>query len=370
MKILELEYEDKTTGWKLEKTKFDDFNLLVGVSGVGKSKILKAIGSLKAIALGIPQNGIKWNVLFLDSENVECKWNGEYEVVQPYYKDEFNFSFKPSEPALITESLFKNRKSVFTRDLKKTKFNGKETPKLSPYESAIKLFSADEEIISVANSLKQIFQSYHYFRTAFSVYLRVADEVSSDFNKLMGGNLDATSKLFLTYKHFPKVFEKVKYYFTEIFPSVTDIRFRKQRNPSEDTTESVKLEIKEKGNSNWINSSDISEGMLKTLVHISQIYLYPEGSIVLIDEFENSLGVNAIDAVTDLLWENRHIQFIITSHHPYIINNISPKYWKIVTRKGSIVNVKDVDEKSFARSNHEAFIKLLNLPEYREGIAA
>lgn len=92
--------------------------------------------------------------------------------------------------------------------------------------------------------------------------------------------------------------------------------------------------IKEKGVSHWIHQGQISSGMLKTLLHISELYLSTQDTVILIDEFENSLGINCIDVVTELLLENRNMQFIITSHHPYIINNIPMEYWKIVTRRG------------------------------------
>ncbi|MGD1715765.1 AAA family ATPase [Dapis sp. BLCC M172] len=98
--------------------------------------------------------------------------------------------------------------------------------------------------------------------------------------------------------------------------------------------------MKEKGVSNWILPPHISSGMFKTLMYISELYLSPEGSVILIDEFEKSLGVNCLDSVTDLILENPRLEFIITSHHPYIINNIGNKYWKIVTHQGNIITVK------------------------------
>ncbi len=370
MKILELEYEEKTTGWKLENTKFDDFNLLVGLSGVGKTKILTAIENLKAISLGNPQNGVKWNIVFLDTENVVCKWSGEYESLKSYYRDEWDYSSERKEPTLISEKLIRDNQPVFNRTINRTNFNGQETPKLSPSISVFQLFSADKKIVSAANSLKQIIQFEPFFRMSFAVNLSIAKELSTDLDELKIRSIGAKTKLFLAFKYYPEVFKKIKQHFIEVFPSIQDIRFRKIREASEDATETVNFEIKEEDNKRWIKISDISEGMLKTLMHISQMYLYSDGMVFLIDEFENSLGINCIDVVTEILQENLHLQFIITSHHPYIINRIDPKYWKIVTRKGSVVSVKDIDEKNFARSHHEAFIKLLNLKEYREGIAA
>jgi Fe-S cluster assembly ATPase SufC len=104
-------------------------------------------------------------------------------------------------------------------------------------------------------------------------------------------------------------------------------------------------------------------------MHISQLYLSAEGTIILIDEFENSLGVNCIDTVSNLLLENRDLQFIITSHHPYIINKIGMEHWKIVTRRGGVVTVKDASHFNLGKSSHQAFMQLINLDAYSEGIA-
>jgi predicted ATPase len=131
------------------------------------------------------------------------------------------------------------------------------------------------------------------------------------------------------------------------------------------------LEIREKGGRRWIPENRISSGMFRTLMHLSSVMLWPDGTVILIDEFENSLGVNCLDEVTkDLLTQSRRLQFILTSHHPYIINNIDSKHWKIVTRKGPIVTTHDAKELGIGRSRHEAFLQLLNADAYREGIAA
>lgn len=66
MKIHRLEYFDEEYQWELEPVEFsDNLNLLVGVSGAGKTRILKAIRHLQAIANGASLNGVKWNVFFL-----------------------------------------------------------------------------------------------------------------------------------------------------------------------------------------------------------------------------------------------------------------------------------------------------------------
>jgi len=119
---------------------------------------------------------------------------------------------------------------------------------------------------------------------------------------------------------------------------------------------------------NWIEEDRLSSGMLRVLRHLSELYLLPEGSVLLIDEFENSLGINCIDALTENLSEDRDLQFIITSHHPYIINNIGIKHWKIVTRKGNTVTVRDASDFNLGKTKHSAFMELLQLEEYSDGI--
>ena len=135
--------------------------------------------------------------------------------------------------------------------------------------------------------------------------------------------------------------------------------------------EIVVVKIKEKSVLNWIEGSNLSSGMWKTLEHIAEIYLCADNSAILIDEFENSLGINCIDEIThQILASERNLQFIITSHHPYIINNIDYHYWKLVTRNGSVVQAEDATKYGIGRSKHEAFTQLINLDAYAEGIAS
>jgi AAA15 family ATPase/GTPase len=107
-------------------------------------------------------------------------------------------------------------------------------------------------------------------------------------------------------------------------------------------------------------------------MYIATIELSPDGSVILIDEFENSLGVNCLDSITENLSDsskNRDLQFIITSHHPYIVNNISSAYWKIITRKDGVITARNAEDYHISRSRHKAFIELINvLKDFPEGL--
>jgi ABC-type polar amino acid transport system ATPase subunit len=64
MKLLSVKYENTEQEWKFDKIDFFDLTLLVGVSGVGKTQILKSIYTLKQIAKGSSENGVKWEMNF------------------------------------------------------------------------------------------------------------------------------------------------------------------------------------------------------------------------------------------------------------------------------------------------------------------
>ncbi|MGK7930677.1 MAG: hypothetical protein AB4041_04495 [Microcystaceae cyanobacterium] len=81
MEIHRLEYFDEKYRWQLEPVEFsDNLNLLVGVSGAGKTRILGAIRHLKAIANGASLNGVKWNVCFSTVDNIKYHWSGCFET--------------------------------------------------------------------------------------------------------------------------------------------------------------------------------------------------------------------------------------------------------------------------------------------------
>jgi hypothetical protein len=178
------------------------------------------------------------------------------------------------------------------------------------------------------------------------------------------------------------MFEKIKKKFLNIFPQVEDLKIEPLELSelgdmlvSLTRLDSLKnrafIQIKEKNSNVWILEPNISSGMLKSLMYLATIELSPAGSVILIDEFENSLGVNCLDSLTeDLLVNYRDLQFIITSHHPYIINNISPAYWKIVTRKGGVIKVNNAVDFHISKTRQKAFIDLINvLEEFPQGIS-
>ena len=385
MKLKSIKYFDKSINWRLERTEFKDLTLLVGASGVGKTQILNAILNLKRIANGSSQNGIEWNVEFSTVDDSIYRWKGSFEnkgfeANFVNYSDEEN---KKNRPKIISENVFLNGKEVVKRDNKDIIFDGKKTVKLSQQESVINLLK-EEELISPAYQgfSKIIHDDYSHTMKEFSIVYfknilrRGVKNLTKKYQSLesiQNSGEETSVKLFLIYNNDRETFKKIKDLFSDIFPQVEDIKIELLKKDVKGIQPLFKdipfIQLKEKGVKDWIHETNISSGMFRTLMHISELYLCAEGTVILIDEFENSLGINCIDELTeDLLNSRRKLQFIITSHHPYIINNISYENWKLVTRKAGTVRTHDAQEFNIGKSKHDAFIQLINLDEYKTGI--
>ena len=386
MKIHELEYHNKATGWHLIKTRLLDLTLFVGVSGVGKTEILKTILTLEGICFGQHEhvlNGVTWDVLFATQDKTVYRWTGKYEYIRDVsqYRSIRNrnsnheipdFGGSLQIPKLEDERLSKEDTLIFQRNASHVEFNIDNAlqtfPGISPYKSVLSLFTEQEDILPVLQSFKRI-ELFEPPETIYSVrgvsdMLHNAQKHEMTLEQIRQSAKLPIGKLFLTYIHVPDVFHRVKDDFINVFPSVRDIRFAINQE------DFLNLQIREHG-TDWIPEEQISSGMLTTLTHLAQMRLIADGSVMLIDEFENSLGVNCLDVVADiLLSKERDLQYIITSHHPYIVNNIPMEYWKIVTRTGSAVSTRSAADLHLGKSKHEAFLQLINSEEFTEGIRA
>lgn len=390
MKIKSLSYHNKELNWQLEPTEFGCTNLLVGASGVGKTRILEAILDLQRIARGRALNGVAWDVEF-SVDGKDYRWWGEFErrgedanlshiprsLGQAFLGQELEEN-NEDKAKILYEYLSSSEGRIVEKQGAEIKFQGQRVPvKLSAFESAMSLFS-EEEVVAVLHKpfINGIMLSKQEISEGWFLVPEIPKELSLENIREM--NLHMIVKLALAHQKAIDVFEQIKSDFIDIFPNVEDVivRLYLVRDIPPELPEElsqvklfeVNLLIKEVGVKNLIHHHYLSAGMLKTLLFIAEMYLAAEGTVVLIDEFENSLGINCIDVLNDFLLENRGLQYIMTSHHPYIINNVPMDYWKIVTRKGSAVKVSSAEELQLGKSKHEAFMQLIQLDKFTEGI--
>jgi len=372
MRIKKVAFWDNELEWRFEPIYFSNLALLVGISGVGKTQILKGILGLREIANGASLNGLAWDITFTTVKDVEYRWQGEFETKKNFSMISNEIEEEINKFRIVREHLFKEENVIIERTRNDIIFKGNKTPKLSPFQSVVEILNQEEDISPVQQGFNKIIYSDNSNSSngIYAIPIRVLSIIKDNIalEDIQASNMPILLKLALIARHYSEIYNKIKSKFIEIFHQVEDVKIEAIENNENPSFPNFPIQIKETGINDWIFQNNISSGMLKTLIFISEMYLSPEGTVILIDEFENSLGVNCIDVVTDLLWENRNIQFILTSHHPYIINNISMEYWKIVTRKGGVVTVTDAKDLNLGKSRHQAFTQLINLEEYNEGI--
>jgi AAA domain, putative AbiEii toxin, Type IV TA system len=385
MRIEKLSYHNHVTGWQLAPVEFGSVNLLVGISGVGKTRILEVIRSLQKIAMGDhwynnkSLNGIEWDITLSTSSKFQYRWCGKFNTIEnddytiDGSKDNKYLHINQNGSTIESECIYIGENLIAIRNNSIVEFDGKQMPRLSASESLVNIFREEDKITPLFKCLSLIVNSQVQYPDRWMVSLSPRKIEGLSLADIDNTNVTLVDRLGLLSINHPDIFNKINLDLIGIFPQINQIRVSRSHVrllPLEEELSVVfTLEIKEHNVDSWITQSNISMGMLKTLAHITEIYLSTEGSVILIDEFENSLGVNCIDVVTELLNERKDIQFIITSHHPYIINKIPMQYWKIITRKGSLVTATDAtDYNELSGSRHKVFTQLLNLPAYTEGI--
>lgn len=381
MKIHSVKYYDKYREWGYDTIHFSDLTLLVGVSGAGKTQILRSLINLRFIADGMSWNarGVNWEISF-SNDGAEYFWIGEFE----HQKLNGEKKGREDDPKFVREIIRLNGKIIAQRKENDIYFEDEKMPKLAPEKSLISIFKEEESIKKAFEGFKKIVhRDYVGKEISPTNYSEIqvlggyattndaiveAGEKYKTLEEIRESNLDSIHKLYCIFKNQKSTFNIIKERFLEIFQQVEDVKIVINNDVSF-IDKLIEIFIKEKGVNKWISHQEMSSGMLRTFLHISEIYLLKKGSVVLIDEFESSLGTNCINALAeDLMFENNDIQFIITSHHPYIINQIPYEYWKIVTRENGKIVTYNADEFNLGESHHERFMNLINLPTYKKGI--
>jgi predicted ATPase len=378
MNIRTLEFKNKSDGWEIQKMSFQQLNLLVGASGVGKTQILQAINILKRIADGESFSGIQWNIDFTTDDGGEYIWEGEFEDNKfplDYYNQDRN---RPSS-RILNEKIEKDKTIMAERTQEGIRFKSAPTIKLPSEISLINMLKEEELIEPLYEHLQKIvlpdeILDYN-MKSEFGI-TPIHDVLEADidsFESIQESGLYTEGKLYIIYYRFNDVFQTIKQRFCEIFPQIEDIKIDRikdnELNTPREYQDQVFIHIKQQNVEQWIPSVSMSSGMVRTLLLLSEIYLCADGSVILIDEFENSLGINCIRDITDeILSTDRNIQFIITSHHPYIINNVEFQYWKLLTRNGGTIKAHDISEYLSGKSHHENFMQLIQLEEYKTGL--
>ena len=367
VKIQWIEFENLKTGLKIERVNFNsDVTLLVGLSGVGKTQILKAVECSLNLAVDkdviLRPYQVGMGILI---NNKKYEWF--YEITK-INEDELIIK-EESKYEFLFEKLICNGTIIFERKNEKITVIGYDkVPQPKKDESLISQYSEDKNLELLVSGIHKL----------YSVEIEVAVRggiVSESFNQLKSkvtetfkrnknvefkifSHLPVAIKLYIAKRYYPELYIKIFDAVKELFIEVEDI------DVEEDSIREMYLvSIQVYGKK--LLQRDISNGMLKTIYYIVELFTMSKDSLVLIDEFENGLGVNCIDILSELMLSERNdLQFIITSHHPKIINAIDKDKWRIIDRDNCIVTNSGSLDYGIGNSQHDAYFNLINRWEF------
>ncbi len=375
MQIISYEYKDVDgQGWHFEKIDLKKVNLFVGDTGTGKTKILHTIFDLGVFAVSNRNETIlgSWEITFIQDEKT-YKW--QLEVIHKHdkrviSKDNIWVLENEIEVPLITRS-----ENEFI-------FNGNKVPKLSLNQSSTVLLQEENLIKPIfkgfSSIMRRLFSQDELLK--ISTYQPIPHEIVNMIGKDRNSELfykadfNLNLRLYILNLYFPETYDKIINYYRSTFPFLTEIDILDLGEIHKRFGTGGQIPVfcvKEKEVKKWIELGEFSSGMQKVLLILTDIFTLPKGSVYLIDEYENSLGIGAINFFPTIIFDRENeVQLIITSHHPYLISNIPIKNWFVFHRRGSHVMIKFGEELEhrYGNSKQEAFIKLINDPFYTEGI--
>ena len=368
MKINTFSFKHKLSGWEVEPIELGHLNLLVGLSAAGKSQILRALWLIRDVALGRPISSIEWSIDFsVDGEPYQ--WKGafsetalgendkiEYERIINLHSNQ-SIERKKDNALVIIDPL--------NLDLNKA-YSPQQAGKgllftlYADYDFIQKAVQGFKKMVLRDHTLSQADILSDFYKTRFRFDKALYGNFS--LTDLQKSGLTTAERLLIAHRNDLPEVRAIKDEFIQIFPQVTDWTIDEIKNRGVDGGH-IEYKIKTSGGNSrkWIPHWNISSGMLRTLNYLIELNLANTETVFLIDEFENSLGHNCLPRIAeDILMRSLDQQFIMTSHHPDIINEFDRACWKVISRKNGRISNANATDLPFSRSLHEPYLALIN----------
>ena len=376
MRINNIYHYDSDTKIKVDNVKFNRFNVLVGISGAGKTSIINSLIAIVQILKGRSAVSEEWVIKFTDNLNNEVEWSGKYSNESEIDKDGDEFA------ELLEEKVLLNGRVLLKKSDGNIVYDGINLPSLDKYKSLIYLLRDDSKITEIHKAIGSIIivdsNSRLYAEPNATPILnsalnkKIKKENSSEkalINKLsaMHNEMNCRERIYYACIYDKQKFSDFEFCFSNIFPEVKLITPKvvtavvDPENGVEKKLILINLELE---NGTIVKQFHISSGMFKSMMILSELFFGNSDSPIIIDEVENSLGINCLPDILNELKISDN-QVIITTHHPRIINNVEPNSWKIISRNGSNIIANEAEQFINSTSHHDKFIQLINSAIYR-----
>ena len=324
MKILSYECHGfAKTDLTFSKVTLQKRNLIVGASGSGKTRFINTIFNVGLMAVGKQILNGYWDIT-IEQEGKKYRW------ILEAGQD------KEGKNIILKENIFRlgindhEEEEIVRRKGDTFFFKDNPLPKLSRSETSISILKDEDDIQPLYRGfsllVRRQFSSDILKRMASFASLPIElwqkIEKERDFHLLFGVDLPLSTKLYVLSQYSKDVYEKICNEFKVTFPFVSDLdildlqELHSNIHPNihlEINTSNVKIQSTDMGNipvfalkennvDKWIALDQWSSGMQKVLLIITDIFLLPaDGGVYLLDEYENSLGVNAIHFLPSFL---------------------------------------------------------------------
>ena len=383
MKLNWIKFKNLDTGLTINKTEFNSLiTLLVGKSGAGKTQILNSVKIMCGAAtesVDVFISCFSASLCFVIDKN-EYVWKIETQrtkdkdaldsIRQPIYFSDgipsfISFVSDNQDKVMVkSESLTCNGDFIFRRTNGKIvefgEYNGLPTPRSD--SSLISQYKDDKILKNVYDHMRKFYQipNSSIEEISATTVKRLNESIESlksinldEYRRKFPSNIPLICKLYLLKQSNTHLYNDFVNNFTDVFSDVDGVDIKEKDGY---------YNIYIKTNGVDIDYNSVSSGMRKTMRFLCDMMTLSNDNVVLIDEYENSLGVNCLDEVLKYLYLLRDdLQFIITSHHPYIINNIDWHCCKIVQRDENRITTKKADKLIKFDNQHDYFIELINL---------
>lgn len=356
--------------WTYDEVIFQNVNLIVGDTASGKTGFINTIFSLGHM---IASNKFFAGYWKIDFSHLGTVYN--YEL-----KSDSNNKINTITLERLVQKSTEGGIILIERDKSSFIYKGDPLPRLSQIETGITLLKDEQDIKPVYEAFSSIMR--RMFQGADLEDAKAIAVLTPDLLKMLEADhslptifqktLPLNIKLYVLNRYYPEIFSKIVKTFRGAFEYIKEVSVKTLSLDQIGMNlpgQVYSLVTKEKNVGKELNIMNFSSGMLKVLLLATDIFSLPKGSVYIIDEYENSLGLSAINAFPTILSElDGSSQFIITSHHPYIINKIPVSDWFVFNRTGSHVKIKYGAKlvEQYGASSQKAFVQLLNDPFYGE----